>query len=151
MYGRIVVAVDGSATGQLALDHALKLAGEQQARVRLVHAVESLHQLVSMAGIYPFDAAGLAESLRAEGRDVLKRAEEKAAASGVAVESALLEGTQPQDRLATLIVNDAREWNADLIVLGTHGRRGLDRLVLGSVAEQVVRNAGCPVLLVRPK
>lgn len=149
MYRRILVAFDGSHGSHMALGHALALAREQHASVRVVHAIESLHYLVSLSGGYPFDAGGLIESLRQEGTWVLNAAKDKAQSAGVAVETALLEGTNPTERIAHLLLREARRWDADLVVLGTHGRRGLDRLMLGSVAEALVRAATVPVLLVR--
>ena len=151
MYQRILVAVDGSETSRLALDHALHLAKDQRARLRIVHALESIHYLVSLAGGYLFDAGDLIESLRQEGKRVLENSQEAARAAGVESETALIEARQTMDRAAAIIVQDAKSWDADLIVLGTHGRRGFDRLVLGSVAEALVRIAPLPVLLVRAK
>ncbi len=149
MYRRILVALDGSDTATLALDHALHLAREQNARVRLVHALESMHILVSMAGGYPFDAEALTTSMRADGQRLLDAARVQAHKAGVEAETALVEGEAPMDRTAAILVQDALRWNADLIVIGTHGRRGFDRVVLGSVAEALVRIAHIPVLLVR--
>lgn len=149
MYKRIVVAVDGSETSRLALDHALQLAKDQRARVRIVNALESIHYLVSLSGGYPFDASELIESLRQEGKRVLETSLQTARAAGVEAESVLIEGKEPMDRAATIVAQEAKNWDADLIVLGTHGRRGFDRLVLGSVAEALVRIASTPVLLVR--
>lgn len=151
MYRRILVAVDDSDTAQLALDHALQFAREQQARVRIVHAVESVHFLVSLAGGYPFDASALVESMREDGRRVLAAARVQAHKAGLEAETALVEGETAAERTATIVVQDALRWDADLIVVGTHGRRGLDRVVLGSVAEALVRIAHTPVLLVRAK
>jgi nucleotide-binding universal stress UspA family protein len=89
----------------------------------------------------------LIESLRVGGATILNSAASKARERGVKPETALL------DRLGTsvaeLILIQAKEWSADLIVMGTHGRRGLKRLALGSDAEMVVREANIPVLLVR--
>jgi nucleotide-binding universal stress UspA family protein len=149
MYRRILVAVDGSATAQLALEHALQLARDQQARVRIVHALESVHFLIAMTGGYPFDASALVDSLRADGTRVLEQALAGARKAGVDAETALIEGAAPTDRTAMIIVQDALRWEADLIVIGTHGRRGIDRVVLGSVAEALMRIAHTPVLLVR--
>jgi nucleotide-binding universal stress UspA family protein len=151
MYSRILVAVDGSDTAKLALDHALQLAREQRARLRIVHALESVHFLVSLAGGYPFDASALLDSMREDGKQALDHAQAQASSAGVEAESALIEGEAPMDRTATIIVQDALRWDADLIVIGTHGRRGFDRVVLGSVAEALVRIAHVPVLLVRAR
>lgn len=150
MYQRILVAVDGSDTAQLALDHAVKLARDQRARLRIVHAIESIHDLVGMSGGYPFDASPLIESLREEGQKVLDGALAKA--EGVEADVALIEApAESLERTAALLVREARRWEADLIVVGTHGRRGLDRVILGSVAESLIRIAPLPVLLVRAR
>lgn len=151
MYRRILVAIDGSDTAKLALDHALRLARDQQARVRIVHALESVHFLVSMAGGYPFDAGALLDSMREEGKRALQQALDTAHKAGVDAETAIIEGAAPLDRTASIIVQDALRWDTDLIVIGTHGRRGFDRVVLGSVAEALVRIAHTPVLLVRAR
>jgi nucleotide-binding universal stress UspA family protein len=151
MYRRILVAVDGGEASNLALEHAFALAKDQRARVRIVHALESLHHLVGLAGAYPFDASGLLASMRQEGERALAASLEKARAVAVDAETALLDGKQAGDRIAQIVVQDARNWDADLIVLGTHGRHGFDRVFLGSVAETVLRTASVPVLLVRAK
>jgi nucleotide-binding universal stress UspA family protein len=151
MYRRILVAVDGSETSTLALEHALQLGKDQRAHVRIVHALESLQYLVALAGGYVFDIGELLDSLRREGERVLAESADRARAAGVEAEAALIEGKEPMDRTAQIVVEDARRWDADLIVLGTHGRRGFDRLFLGSVAEHVLRAASVPVLLVRAR
>lgn len=150
MYPRILSAIDGSDASYLALDHAVDLAINQQAKLRIVHVVESL-QYGGSLDRYAFDPTPLSEALRKEGRQALSVAEARALTAGVDVETAMLEGDDPLQRVATLVVEDAERWDADLIVLGTHGRRGFDRIFLGSVAETVVRIAPAPVLLVRAK
>src|SRR5262245_31248394 len=151
MYRRILVAVDGSETSNLALDHALQLGTDQRARVRIVHALESVQYLVALSGGYSFDVGDVRDSLHRDGERVLEASLDRARAGGVDAETALIEGKEPMDRTAQILVQDARNWDADLIVLGTHGRRGFDRLFLGSVAEDVLRSASIPVLLVRAK
>jgi len=151
MYQRIVVATDGSDTSNIAVEHAVQLAKDQRARLRIVHVVESIGYAVSMAGAYPFDPTPLWEALREDGRQALSTAEAKARSAGVETETALLEDKEPPERVASILAKDAQKWDADLIVLGTHGRRGVDRLFLGSVAETLVRMASTPVLLVRAK
>ena len=141
MYKKIMVPVDGSATSQAALQHAVALAKEQQAGVRLVYVLERFQAWG------PDGQVDLEGVLRDSGKSVLAEAEAAAAKAGVPVESAIVDaGTQ---RIARCINDEAAEWKADLIVMGTHGRRGIDLLILGSVAEGVVRTARTPVLLVR--
>jgi nucleotide-binding universal stress UspA family protein len=151
VYQRILVAVDGSETSSLALDHAVQLAKDQRARLCVTHVVEALRYMASSANAYPFDPTPVLESLREDGRQLLLAAESKARAAGVEVEAALLEERDLEQRVATIVLAQAQHWDADLIVLGTHGRRGFDRLFLGSAAETLVRLATLPVLLIRAK
>lgn len=147
IYKKILVPVDGSATAALGFKEALRLARDQKAKLRLVHVVDELFVVTSMeAGPYTADTIA---AMRAGGRRLLERAVREALKQGVKSESVLLETFS--GRAADQIVAEARKSKADLIVLGTHGRRGVRRLVLGSDAEQVVRESTVPVLLVRAK
>jgi len=149
MYQHILVALDGSESSALAMDHAIQLAKDQRARLRLVHVIDPSVYATAASGGYPFDVTPVIEGLRQAGRQILADAEAKARGAEVQSESELLESGDPSERIATIIVKDARRWRADLIVLGTHGRRGFNRIVLGSVAEGLVRMATTPVLVVR--
>jgi nucleotide-binding universal stress UspA family protein len=145
VYTKILVPVDGSPTAALGLAEALRLARDQKAKLRLVHVVDELFVMTSLeAGAY---TASAIEAMRENGRVLLEQAAAEVAKQGYAAESALRETFS--GRAADEIVAEARECRADLIVLGTHGRRGVSRLVMGSDAEQVVRDAPVPVLLVR--
>jgi len=145
MYRRILVPVDGSPTSNRGLKEALALAKEQGATVRLVHVVdESMAIGYAESGL---DLEPMLEGLRGSGSRVLKRALDAARKAGVRAESQLYESMG--GAAATTILRDARKWRAELIVMGTHGRRGVRRLVLGSDAEHVLREATVPVLLVR--
>lgn len=144
MYQRILVPIDGSTTAARGLAEALQLAKEQHARLRIIHVVNELMMTSYEGTIY---AGELLEALRESGRTILHKAEEQVKAAGVTVETDLLEAHG--GHAGDLIVKDAEQWRADIIVLGTHGRRGLGRLVMGSDAEQVLRQANVPVLLVR--
>lgn len=147
MFKRIMVAVDASPTGELALETAIRLAGENQGRLRIVHAVDATG--VAAAGIEFPVVVDVSEGLVKAGDALLGRAENLAGAAGVAVETALLRIDVLGKRIAEAIADDANAWPADLIVVGTHGRRGMSRVFLGSVAEGVARVATRPVLLVR--
>lgn len=152
MFKRILVAVDASQTGQLALQTAIGLATEMQARLRIVHAVDLTN--VNMIPEFPTqsETSKLAEEILKDGQEILRGAEATAAAAGLAVETNLIRiDTLNQHNISETLANDAEAWPADLIVIGTHGRRGLRRLFLGSVAEGVARVATTPVLLVRGK
>ena len=146
MYTHILVPVDGSPTSDRGLDEAVKVARLTGARLRLIHVVD---QLVYSAGMEGFGAmtADLILLLREGGEKVLETAKARVAASGVPVETALLDSFA--GRVCDLVVAEATNWHADLIVLGTHGRRGVGRVFMGSDAEQIVRLAPTPVLLVR--
>lgn len=147
MYGKILVPVDGSETSTLGLNEAVKMAKAQGSQLRLVHIVnEYLLDCTYSAGVY---ATSLIESLRNRGQIVLDHAEAAALLQGLKPECVLLETIG--GRAADLILAQAKEWSADLIVMGTHGRRGLVRIALGSDAEAVVHGATVPVLLVRSK
>jgi nucleotide-binding universal stress UspA family protein len=139
MYRRILVAVDGSDTSNKALVTALQLALERGARVLLLHCVDEL-LLLAAGGL----GAGAAPEL---GRKVLDDAEAIAQSAGVKTETRL--ANMPAQRLGETVAEHAKDWGADLVVIGSHGRRGVDRLLLGSGAEQILRLAPVPVLCVR--
>lgn len=146
MYRHILVAVDGSPTSDRALTEALALAREQRAVLRLVHVIDTMPPI---AGLELIDVEGFRKAIQESGEQVLERARAQVAAAGLGVDTRLIDLTTTGTRIATQIVAEAKNWPADLIVLGTHGRRGLDHLLLGSVAEGVTRIAGTPLLLIR--
>ncbi len=146
-YGRILVPVDGSATSLKGIEEAIKLAKALGSRLRLIHIVDELiinYSVVGGAGLYSGD---MLTGLRESGKKTLGDADALVRRSGLEPESILLETIGGPS--ARLIVAQAAEWPADLIVMGTHGRRGIRRLALGSDAEQVLRASPVPVLLVR--
>jgi nucleotide-binding universal stress UspA family protein len=142
MYKRILVPVDGSPTSDKALAAALQLAREGGGTVRVVHAFDDLAFLSG----YEYDGNVL-RAARAQADKVLSTAQESAAAAGVTADAKLLETRG--SRLGDAVADEARSWQADLVVVGTHGRRGVGRVLLGSGAEQVIRMAPVPVLTVR--
>jgi nucleotide-binding universal stress UspA family protein len=146
MFKRILVAVDGSQTAELALQTAIGLATALQAQLRIVHAADIAN--INQDAEFP-NQSRLAESIVKNGRDILSNSEASAMSAGVAVETTLITIDTLKKRIPEVIAEDAETWPADLIVIGTHGRRGLARLFLGSVAEGVARVASKPVLLVR--
>lgn len=146
MYTNILTAVDGSDTANSALTEAIALARIHRSRLRIVHVVDVLSVY---SGESPFvDIGNLEQSLTASGRKLLDQALATARQAEVPAEAKLLKiGTLGQ-RIANLVVEEAKNWPADLIVVGTHGRRGLSRLFLGSQAEGIVRTSPVPVLLI---
>jgi nucleotide-binding universal stress UspA family protein len=147
MYRKILVPIDSSPTAALGLREALRLAKDQNAALRVVHVVDKMAIIgVAEAGMNPRPVlAKLARS----GRAVLDAARRSAKKLGVEAETVLREPLTK--RVADEVLSEAKKWRADLIVMGTHGRRGLRRLVLGSDAEQIVRFANVPVLLVHAR
>ncbi len=145
MYKKILVPVDGSAAAARGLEEAIKLAKDQNAKIRLIHVINELMVVSTYeATIYTGD---LISALRESGNKLLDRVKQQVANAGIQVESEMLEAHSGQ--AGNTIAHDADHAHCDLIVIGTHGRRGLSRVVMGSDAEQVVRLAKVPVLLVR--
>jgi nucleotide-binding universal stress UspA family protein len=143
---QILCPTDFSEFSKRALDHALALARWYDARLTVLHAFP---HFLPFGGEMPYFAPGAALDAGTRSRliEELGAFAAPAAAAGVVAETRLVEG-DPSER----IVEEARQLQADLVVVGTHGRRGFDRLLLGSVAERVVRKAPCPVLTVcRPQ
>ncbi len=146
MYQRIIVPVDGSETSNHALATAIGLAKESKGRLLVVHVVE---ELAYLTGYDQFGGYGgdLIKIMRETGIGILAKAVESARAEGVEVEQMLYD--QLGERLPEVVAQEAKRWNADLIVVGTHGRRGVGRILLGSGAEHIVRMAPVPVLVIR--
>lgn len=145
MYQRIFVPVDDSDTSNLALAEACKLAKACGARVRLVHVVD-LAQF-GWGGTEFLDASELQKSVKEAGEQVLSQAKQKAAALGIEPEGQILESWG--DKIASVLMEDAANWGADLVVMGTHGWTGVMHLLMGSVAEGLLKLSDVPVLLVR--
>ncbi|KQX31916.1 universal stress protein [Variovorax sp. Root434] len=145
VYKHVLVPLDGSPTADCGLQEAIRLAGELGSRLRLLHVVDDFPMLMEMSSVSSFEA-GL-QKVREYGESVLSRARAKATAAGVEAETVLREVTQ--ERIAEVVTEEAAKAACDLIVMGTHGRRGLSRLALGSDADRVARSSPVPVLLVR--
>ena len=143
-YRKILVAVDGSPPANKGLREAIRLATQEGAQLFILHVVNEFYAYASMEGVGLTTDVGAI--LRDEGRRLLGKAEGLArkAVKAKTIQREIVGGS-----VADIIVKEAKKLRADLIVLGTHGRRGVRRLVMGSDAEQVVRTATVPVLLVR--
>ena len=146
MYQRILAPVDGSPTSNAGLAEAIKLAKFTGARVCVLHVVDEMPYLMSADGFGAMTGDVLALVGQAA-RAIVERARATVDASGIPVDTAIFDSLS--GRLCDRVAEQVQEWAADLIVLGTHGRRGVGRLLLGSGAEQIVRTATVPVLLVR--
>lgn len=148
MYRNILVAVDGSHTSEMALQEAIKLARDLNGNLRIVHAVEMVN--LNFDSEFP-DPNEIWETMRKSGEAILAKAQAAAREAGIAAETRLIEIDTLGRRIPEVIAEEAQSWPADVIVIGTHGRRGISHLFMGSVAEGVVRVASTPVLLIRGK
>ncbi len=142
---RILVAVDGDGSSDSALAMAARLATDEGADLRILHVVDPTPKSVGL--ILP-DLEEAADEARAEGREVIDRAWIAALRAGVRAEQVLVE--RPVENASGAILLEAANWPADLILVGTHGRTGLARILHGSVSARVAQYAPCPVLVVRP-
>jgi len=145
MYERILVPIDGSTTARRGLDEALALAKRLGSSVVLLHVVEYQPVMIEMATATTWQT--LWDGLQQLGRHVLEAAHKVATEHEVASE-AVLEDVAAA-RVSDVIVDQAVARRCGLIVMGTHGRRGVGHALLGSDAERVVRQSSVPVLLVR--
>ena len=136
MYRRILVPIDGSPTARRGLDEAIALAREAGGAIRVLHVIDEPYAALGLDGF----AAGASGDIVDDGAAAVR-------AASVPVETAIEDSAS--GRVCELVAKDATDWRADLVVIGTHGRRGTRRLFLGSDAEQISRIAPVPVLLVR--
>jgi len=146
VYTRILVAVDESPHAGHAVTHAAGLAKGLSAALRIVHVVDM--GWLPLGPELAVDIEAIAKARRAAGEKILTAAREAARTAGVEAETRLLETATPTQRIAAAIADAAAGWPADVVVLGTHGRRGVERVLLGSVAEGVARLSAVPVLLI---
>ena len=147
MYKRIAVAVDGSETSTMALHEAVKLAKVMNATLLLLYVCEEMPVVWNTDGMTPFPIEEVTQAFIDAGKQLLLQDRVSVAESGVEVETKLVEDYN--GRIGSVISEEAEKWLADLLVVGTHGRKGINHLLMGSVAEGVMRTANMPVLLVR--
>ena len=138
MYGRVLLPTDGSEGSTAAADHAIDLAKRYSASLHVLYAVET--EVVPDAGTFNIYTA-----LEGAGETAVNEAVERAEAAGVESVEASIERGRPH----RVIVQYVDDNDVDIVVMGTHGRTGIDRYLLGSVAEKVVRTCPVPVLTVR--
>ncbi|MGZ5214728.1 MAG: universal stress protein [Caldimonas sp.] len=146
MYQRILVPIDGSPTAAAGLDEAIRLAGLTGAVLRVIHILDASAYVTGFetGAVYCNEVV---PAMKRTGQRILDDAMRRVEQGHRLADCALVEtvgGFVPD-----LVVTEARAWGADLIVIGTHGRRGVDRFMVGSHAEQIARMAPVPVLLVR--
>ncbi len=145
MYQRILVPIDGSETSERGLMEAIRLAQVTKSTLRLLNFTSDFALMVEMSGGIDFEQ--YREGLNQFGKNLVDKSSKLAAEHGVVSETLVHE--LRGGRVAQAIVDDARESRCDLIVMGSHGRRGFNRAVLGSDAEAVLRASSVPVLVVR--
>lgn len=146
MYKKILVPIDESETCDLAFQEAIKLAVDQKATLRLIRVVDEYILTTAQMAI---DYEEYEKVLKQYSKTLLEKMKTIAEKAGVTVETSLIEITEYSERIPQKIIDESVSCQADLIVIGTHGRRGFNRFMLGSVAEGVVRLATIPVLLIR--
>ena len=145
-YHQILVPVDGSPTSEKALGEAIRLAQLTGARLRLVHVVDELSYVNGFEPAMNY-LNEIVPLMREAGEKLLAHERQKALDKGVEADSVLI--VEGPGRICDHVAEQARRVKADLIVVGSHGRRGIGRVLLGSDAEQIVRHAPVPVLVVR--
>lgn len=142
-FTKLLVPTDFSPHAEPATEWALGFAQKTGAEVRFLHVYDYPSYVLPDGALLP--AADVISNLLADVQEHLNAVEKKYAHAGVRMSTEARQGVP-----VTEIIAHAREWGADLIVVGTHGRTGLQHFLLGSVAEKVVRKATCPVVTVRP-
>lgn len=147
MYERILVAIDDSETSNRALQEAISLAKDRKAELRILHVIDVSPAYLTVDTPYPF--VEYQQAMQAAGEKLLANCLAKARHASVKVDSKLIAIELYGERIYDVIEEQSKQWPADLIVIGTHGRRGARHLMLGSVAEGLVRIATKPVLLIR--
>ena len=139
MYSQILVPTDGSPASNAAIEHAIDLAQQYDARLHALYVVDGAAYSTLEAG-----AEIVVEALESEGDSATARVAEAAEEAGIDCVSTVTTGTAYRS-----IIDYVDENAVDIVVMGTHGRKGLDRYLLGSVTERVVRTSEVPVLTVR--
>ncbi|HSF70909.1 MAG TPA: universal stress protein [Methylotenera sp.] len=147
MYQQILCPVDGSSTSDCGMTHAIALAKDQKAHLHFLHVVDNYFPIVDITG--DLNYIDITERLREHGKTILTQAIEAAKLADVSASTQLVTSTRGQ--IYKSILDYAEQCQADLIVMGTHGLRGVERLVMGSDAETIARTSPVPVLLVRTK
>ncbi len=143
-FRRILCPTDFSPVADAGVDHALGLAARERAELVLLHVLAPITAYV-LPDVVGGIAVDLEEQSRQDARRELRQLQDRIRSTGVATHTLLVQGYAPLQ-----IARAAERLRCDLIVLGTHGRTGLTRMLLGSLAEAVVRRAPCPVLTIRP-
>jgi nucleotide-binding universal stress UspA family protein len=145
---RILLAIDDSKYSDAAVRMVLSQNQPRKTKVRILHVVEPIKTAYypEMTPPYPMDFGDIAKRRMEAGRKLVTRTSNRLIAAGFVAQSSVRQG-HPR----TAIVEAAGKWRANLIVVGSHGRKGLAKLLLGNVSEYVARHAPCSVQIVRSK
>ncbi len=142
---KILLAIDGSKFSQSAIDAVMSHSPTNGTEVRVLHVIEPIPVYTETQGWgFGFEPANLIEEERAQGEGLVARAAHQLRNAGFKAITEVEIGNPK-----VVIIDEAERWPADLIVLGSHGRKGLDHLLMGSVSEAVARHARCSVEIVR--
>ena len=136
---RILVGLDGSQCSEKALDQAISMAKVCNSRLFAISVIDLYPESLEVA-------YNLEEKMSKEARELLERAKDRAAKENISCETIVHLGKPPHK----FIIQEAAEKSIDLIVVGTHGRTGLKKALMGSVAERIIGHAPCPVLVTPP-
>jgi len=142
---KILLAIDDSKFSEAAIEAVIRQTTPQETEVRVLHVIEPIPIYPEgQAWGYSPDASQVLEEQRKEAEELVARADQTLREKNFKVMTAVEEGNPKE-----VILDSAAEWHADLIVLGSHGRKGLDRFFMGSVSEAVARHAPCSVEIIR--
>ena len=145
MYKRVLVPIDDSPTAERGLHEAIGVASVHKATLVLLHVVDDVRMMVEMASAISSEQARA--TITKAGEDLLAKAARGASEAGVSSETVVCEVKAVP--VSDVVLREAAARQCDLIVMGTHGRKGVSRIAMGSDAERVVRGATVPVLLIR--
>lgn len=140
MYNNILIPTDGSKGVQKAIDHGIELADWANADIHSIFVVDLQDYVAALEG----DVSLIEDAIIKEGENALKKIEDRCRQKNIDIETNILYGT-PHEK----ILEYTEEHEIDLIIMGTHGRSGLDRFLLGSVTDKVIRKSDIPVLTTR--
>jgi nucleotide-binding universal stress UspA family protein len=142
---KLLIAIDGSEFSQAALNNVIARPWNPGTEVKVLHVVEPPSLLIGREmGPYDPEFETVWKALREQAKELVEKAAEKLRTAGFQVSTHLVEGN-PKSQ----IIDAANEWHADMIILGSHGWSGLNRFLMGSVSEGVVRHAHCSVEIIR--
>jgi nucleotide-binding universal stress UspA family protein len=145
MYKRILAPIDGSETAQRAFGYALALARDYGAELMPIYVIDVPVGAFQAPG---FDPSIVRDALQQEGERLKSEAQALMQRENVTGTPRVVEADVPGGDVAERLLEEAHATDCDVIVMGTHGRRGVKRLMLGSVAERLMRMSCCPVLMI---